>query len=217
MSTAIAVAGVAVLSGAVLAATNGHSGGPADEVIDRVAEIVGVDSGDLGEALAQARTELAQEKRDERLDQLVVDRVLTQEQVDEIKAWQDARPAVLDEIAASGGHGFKGHGPASDERLAQLVEDGTLTQEQADEIKTWRDDRPDALSEIRPNRSHHFGRHNRGGHEFNGQFKGSFGGEFEGRFRSGFGHRFGDRFNLEVPGVEGGIELYIPPTNGASA
>ena len=79
MSTAIAVAGVAVLSGGVLAATNGHRGGPNDEVIDKVAETLGVDADELGEALAQARTEVAQEKRDARLDQLVEDGVLTQE------------------------------------------------------------------------------------------------------------------------------------------
>lgn len=228
MSTAIAVAGVAVLSGGVLAATNGHRGGPADEVIDKVAEILGVDSEELGGALAQARTEVAQEQRDERLDQLVTDGVLTQEQVDEIKTWQAARPAILDEAGPHGGHAFRGNDPASDERLARLVENGVLTQEQADEIKAWHDDRPDALSEIRPNQGHHFGRHNRGGHGFQGQFKGSFEGKFkgqlEGRFRGrfrggieGFGQRFGERFNLEVPGVEGGIELIIPPANGTSA
>ncbi len=227
MSTAIAVAGVAVLSGGVLAATNGHRGGPADEVIDKVAEILEIDSEELGEALAQARTEVAGEQRDERLDQLVVDGVLTQEQVDEIKAWQAARPAVLDEVGPHGGR-HAGYGPASDERLAQLVEDGTITQEQADEIKAWHDARPDALSEIkaeiRPNSGHSFGRHHRGGSEFKGHFRGSFEGEFEGQFRGrfqggfgGFGQRFGERFNLEVPGVEGGLELIIPPTNGTSA
>ncbi len=224
MSTAIAVAGVAVLSGGVLAATNGHRGGPADEVVDKVAEILGVDSEELGEALAQARTELAREQRDERLDQLVTDGVLTREQVDEIKTWQAARPAVLDEVGPHGGHGFRGNGPVSDERLARLVENGVLTQEQADEIKAWHDARPDALSEIRPNQGHHFGRQNRAGHGFKGQFRGSFQGEFEGQFRGQFRGRFpggsggfGERYNLEVPGVEGGIELIIPPVNGTSA
>ena len=217
MSTAIAVAGVAVISGGVLAATNGHVGGPADGVVDRMAEILEVDSDDLSDALSQARSEASEEKRAERLSQLLEDGTLTQEQVDEINAWLDARPAVLDEIGLHGGHGFKGHGPASDDRLAQLVEDGTLNQEQADEIKAWHDARPDALSELRSGHGGHSGRHGRGGHGFGGQFKGSFDGDIEGRFRSSFGQRFGERFNLEVPGVGQGIELFIPPTNGNSA
>ncbi len=213
MSTAIAVAGVAVLSGGVLAATNGHRGGPNDEVIDKVAETLGVDADELGEALAQARTEVAQEKRDARLDQLVEDGVLTQEQVDEIKAWQAARPAVLDDLGHAGGR----RGPASEERLAQLVEDGTLTQEEADEILAWHNDRPDALSEVRPNRGRHSGRHQGGGHGPRGQFRGSFEGEFEGQFRGSFGSPFGERFNLEVPGIEGGLELIVPSSDGRSA
>ena len=225
MSTAIAVAGVAVLSGGVLAATNGHKGGPSDEVVDKVAEILEIDSDELGEALALARTELSQEKRDARLDQLVEDGVLTPGQVDEIKAWQANRPAILDEIGPSGHH-RRGNGPVSDERLAQLVEDGTLTQEQADEITAWHDARPDALAEIKPERGAQ-NRHQRRGHGFKGQFRGSFEGKFEGEFRGrfpggsggpgSFGQLFGDRFNLEIPGVESNIELIIPPTDGRSA
>ncbi len=213
MSTAIAVAGVAVLSGGVLAATNGHRGGPNDEVFVKVAETLGVDADELGEALAQARTEVAQEKRDARLDQLVEDGVLTQEQVDEIKAWQAERPAALDDLGHAGGR----IGPANEDRLAQLVEDGTLTQEEADEILAWHNDRPDALSEVRPNRGRHSGRHQGGGHGPRGQFRGSFEGEFEGQFRGSFGSPFGERFNFEVPGIEGGLELIVPSSDGRSA
>lgn len=231
MSTAIAVAGVAVLSGGVLAATNGHRGGQNDEVIDKVAEILQIDSDELGEALAQARTEVRQEQRDERLDQLVADGTLTPEQVAEIQEWEAARPAVLEEIGAVGqrGRGHQGDGPVSERQLAQLVDDGMITREQAEEVLAWLDARPDALSEVRPNHGRSsFGQQRRGGHGFGGRFQGSFEGQFRGRFPGGFegfGQLFGERFHLEMPdglpgelpGVESDIELIIPPTNGTSA
>ena len=69
---------------------------------------------------------------------LVADGTITQEQADEVVAWQDSKPTILDEL----GHASRGHrdGPIDEEsRLEVLVADGTITQEQANEIAAWHD------------------------------------------------------------------------------
>ena len=135
-SLKIAVAGVGVgmvsLAGAGLASA--HSPGDSearDEITNRVAEILGVDAANLGDAMEQAREEHRSDEMDARLDQAVVDGTITQEEADEIRTWLDSRPEVLEELKGERGH----HGPEQnggggglEERLAAMVEDGTITE-----------------------------------------------------------------------------------------
>ena len=158
----IAVAGVGVgvvsLAGVGLASAHGpgdNNSEVRDEIQNRVAEILEIDATDLGDALQQAREEHKTAEMDTRLDQAVADGTITQEEADEIRAWLDDRPEVLDELKGEGGH----HGPGQDSggdglevRLAELVEDGTITQAEADAALAWSTDRPEAMSEIRPER-----------------------------------------------------------------
>ena len=207
ISTAIGVVALAALSGGALAATNGHRGEDAADVRTRVSEILGIDADELGDAFSQARSELKDEAIAERLAALVADGTITQEQADEIIAWQDSKPAVLDEL----GHAVGGHrsGPMDEEsRLAALVANGTITQEQADEIAAWHDARPDVVEELRPDRQDGRRGHQRRGHGRGGHA--NVGG-------SRFGGDFGGRFQIEIPGVDGPqlFEIPVPPESNA--
>ena len=97
-------------------------------LVARVAEMLGIDQQQLEDAFKQAQSELRQEALDSRLEELVDEGTLTQEQADEFKAWIEARPDV------------PRVGP---KQIEKLVDEGILTQEQADEYKAWIEARPD--------------------------------------------------------------------------
>lgn len=195
----IAVAGVGVgvvsLAGAGLASA--HTPGDSerqDEIQDRVAEILGVDVTDLGDALDQAREEYKDAKMDERLDQAVADGAITQEEADEIRDWLDARPEVLDDLKGHGPRHGKG-GEGLEERLATMVEDGTITQADADAVIAWSESRPEAMSELKPDRGEDEGRRGRGHHQGPGR-------DFQQRVDPGEGG--------EIGGF-GGFRFQLPP------
>ena len=183
--TAGAVGAVA-LTGAAFAHP-GNGDGPGAELKDRVAEILGVDSADLQDAIATARGELVVEHREERLSLLVEAGTITEAQAAEISDWHNARPDVLNEIHPGFGRGhgrpgmhrgMPGNSEGIENRLDALVEAGKITQAQADEITTWLDDRPEVLDELRPERPQHgrgFGGRGSGGRGFGGHGPGGRG------------------------------------------
>ena len=199
-SLKIAVAGIGVgvvsLAGAGLASAHGPGdSGTRSEITDRVAAILGVDSAELGNAFDQARDGVRTEKMDARLDQAVADGTITQEEADEIRAWMDSRPDVLDDLKGRHGPGGQKDPAAFEERLATLVEEGTITQAEADAVLEWSEDRPEALNEIRPDRNDGEGHGRRGpGHGFQARFAGGENGEI-GRF--------------------GGFRFSLPPSSDA--
>ena len=200
LKIAVAGIGVGVVSLAGVGLASAHGPGDSEtrsEITDRVAAILGVDSAELGSAFEQARDEVRTEKMDARLDQAVADGTITQEEADEIRAWMDSRPDVLDDLKDQ--HGPRGQkDPAAiEERLATLVEEGTITQAEADAVLEWSEDRPEALNEIRPDRSDHEGRHD----------------SRRGLWR-GFQHRLGGGQDVEI-GRFGGFRFNLPPGSDA--
>ena len=123
--------------------------GVKDEVMGRVAEILGVEQSALEDAFDQALTEQAEAKGAEMLASLVEKGILTQEQADAYQAWLDARPDG--DLPAMGALGVfsRGKGPKAlgDDKaaglLAKLVEEDELTQEQADAYQAWLDAMPE--------------------------------------------------------------------------
>lgn len=156
--------GVVSLAGAGLASAHGPGDGETrSEITDRVAAILGVDSADLGNAFDLARDEVRSEKVDGRLDQAVADGTITQAEADEIKAWMDSRPDVLEDLHGAHGHRGPRHESATlEERLDTLVEEGAITQAEADAALAWSEARPEALDEIRPDRGEGNGHGRRG-------------------------------------------------------
>ena len=121
---------------------------PRDSIKDRVAEILGIDREDLDSAMSTARDEHREEKQDERLAALVEAGTITQEQADEIDAWEDAKPEIMDDLKklAREYGGVKGDLAAT---IATLVEQEVITQAEADEIAAWTDAKPDYLDDLR--------------------------------------------------------------------
>ena len=206
ISTAIGVVALAALSGGALAATNDDHDDGGSDLRTRVSEILGIDADEISDAMSQARAELKDEAMAERLAALVADGTITQEQADEIVAWQDSKPAMLDEL----GHASRGHrgGPIDEEsRLEVLVADGTITQEEANEIAAWHDARTDVIDEFKPDRGG-----GRRGHQRRGHGRGG-----HGRFGGGFNPGESGRFQIEIPRFEANqiFEVPVPPEPNA--
>lgn len=123
------------LAGIVFAQENSGQN-PRGAVAERVAAILNVDQQELEDAFKQARSELWEEALDNRLQELLADGVLSQDEADAYKAWVDARPDI----------------PSVNPRMIQrMLEEGTVTTAQVEEYKAWVESKPD-VSRIWPTR-----------------------------------------------------------------
>jgi Na+-transporting NADH:ubiquinone oxidoreductase subunit NqrC len=75
-------------AGLALAQNENDGPGQGKDIMARVAQILGIDQQKLTDAFKQAQTEL----KAQRLDNLVKDGKITQEQADQFKAWEAAKP-----------------------------------------------------------------------------------------------------------------------------
>jgi hypothetical protein len=94
------LAGLALLMlalGSTAFASTDDDASPRGAFLSKVTEILGLEDGELSDAMDQAREEMREEAQAERLAHAVEDGVITQEQADEISAWWDARPEVLED------------------------------------------------------------------------------------------------------------------------
>lgn len=114
LGPAIALAAIATVIGGVAAANPAGDTGdkPRDQVLEKAAELLGVDPTTLQDALKQAGRQVMLGRVDEYLAQAVADRTITQEEADAIKAWIESRPAAVDKLGKGMfGFGFPGmHG-----------------------------------------------------------------------------------------------------------
>ena len=90
---------IVATAGVALAADPPKPGtGRGKEIMTRVAQILGIDQQKLADAFKQATTEYRtahpRPTLDQRLDQLVKDGKITQQQADQLKAWEAKKPAV---------------------------------------------------------------------------------------------------------------------------
>jgi cell shape-determining protein MreC len=84
---------------------------PVKGLMERVANILGVDQLKLENAFKQAQTEMREEALNTRLQEMVKQGKMTQEQADKYREWLKSRPAVpagMDGSMMRGGPGFKG-------------------------------------------------------------------------------------------------------------
>jgi Na+-transporting NADH:ubiquinone oxidoreductase subunit NqrC len=75
-------------AGLALAQDENDGPGQGKDIMARVAQILDIDQQKLTDAFKQAQTEL----KAQRLDNLVKDGKITQEQADQLKAWEAAKP-----------------------------------------------------------------------------------------------------------------------------
>ena len=103
-------------------------------LMSQVAEILGIDQQEFENALKQAQMELRGEALDARLQELMAEGTLTQEQASEFKAWMEAKPNIP---------------MVSPKQLEEALDKGIIPQEQVDQLKAWMEAKPD-MPEIRP-------------------------------------------------------------------
>ena len=158
----IAVVAVAIISFSI-AFAQGNEGGDSNvgKLATKVAEILGLDTAVVDRAIKQAREELRDEAVQNKLNALVENGKLTQEQADEYLNWIQSKPEGIPAIGKQSfgkrrhhkgwkGHGrffgppnyFKGESSFTMEdvqkKLNAMVEDGDITQEEAEaELKAF--------------------------------------------------------------------------------
>ncbi len=106
------VLAMGIAAGTVLANGDGtESDSPLSSFASRVAAILGLDEAQVQDALKQAATEMRDEAVEWKLDRLIEQGRLTQEQADEYREWYQSRPEGLSPGLRSPGfgkHGFFG-------------------------------------------------------------------------------------------------------------
>jgi hypothetical protein len=134
LAVAVLIAGVAT----TVNADDGNKGirGPfGGNVIERAAQILGIDKQKLIDAFKQAGTETAKKNQDDRFAKWVTDGKLTQAQADQYKAWLAARPAEVPMF------GFFDAAKGT-QVLDTLLKNGKITQAQYDTAKAWLAQKP---------------------------------------------------------------------------
>ena len=141
--------GAFALAGTAFADEAPVDGNLHDSVKDRVAEILGIEREFLDSAMSAARDENREAKQDERLADLVEVGNITQEQADEIDAWEDSRPEVMGDLKKLGRGHDTGDDNSIEARLSALVEQEVITQAEADAVTAWNEAKPDYLNDLR--------------------------------------------------------------------
>ena len=127
---AAAVLVVLGVAGGTVLAQSADEDGEKKSFADRVAEILGLDSDTVEDALKQARSEMQEERTDAWLDKAVEAEKITQEEADAYSDWLDDRPEGVGEWLR-----FSYNPNAREQleaKLDEAVEAGKITQEQAD-------------------------------------------------------------------------------------
>jgi hypothetical protein len=97
--------------GAVMAQENPEGTGVVQSFASRVAAILGLNETDVQNAMEQARTEMHEEATRSRLDSMVEQGRLTQQQADQYYDWLQSRPEGVQGLGGRGfGLEFGGHG-----------------------------------------------------------------------------------------------------------
>lgn len=81
---------------------------PGNTLFAKVAAILGIDQQQLEDAFVQAQKEIRDEELTNRLDSLVEQGKITQEQADQYEQWWQSRPEVLPELGFGDGPGIPG-------------------------------------------------------------------------------------------------------------
>ncbi|MBT5475258.1 MAG: hypothetical protein HOB24_07315 [Chloroflexi bacterium] len=183
---------------------------PRDSIKDRVAEILGIDRDALDTAMSTARDEHRKASLNERLTALVEAGAITEAQADEIDAWEDSKPEVMDDLMKLGRGHCTGDDVSIEARLAALVEQEVITQAEADEITAWTEAKPDHLDDLRQELKGDRdgeGRRGRHGHGRHHRWNNGSEGRGQGRGPDGPGPR---DFGQQAPESGSGTSFTLP-------
>jgi len=100
---------IGITGGTVLAQGSAASvDSPFKSFAARVAAILGVDEAKVQDAMKQAGKQMQDEAMQKKLDNMVAQGRITQEQADQMKKWYQSRPDVLSPGGPMGGFGGRG-------------------------------------------------------------------------------------------------------------
>ena len=148
---------------------NADSGSGKEGIRERAAEILGVESSALKDALAQAHQEAVDAKIEAFIDSAVADGDITESEATEIRDWLADQPELSGLDGRRGKFGLMWLHSGGDSKagaiLDKLVENGLITEDELTAYTEWLDERPDAVDELLPmqNKSDR-GRFKRHGH-----------------------------------------------------
>ena len=99
---------IGIVGGTVYAQSNSTLTDKQNTFIARVAEILGIDQSKVESAFNQAAQEMRDEAMNARLQQMIENGKLTQEQADQYKTWLKSRPNLPAELGAPNPFGGRG-------------------------------------------------------------------------------------------------------------
>jgi hypothetical protein len=82
---------------------------PGQIFASKLAGILGLDEGQVSDAVQQARQEMMQEFQAERLQNAVDEGLITEEEAGQIQGWWDSRPEAMQQLGPGGGFGQHMH------------------------------------------------------------------------------------------------------------
>jgi len=79
----------------------GSAGGPRQIFLSKVADILGLDEGEVADAVQQARQEMREEMQQQRLQTALEEGLITEAEAKQIREWWDSRPEALQQPGAA--------------------------------------------------------------------------------------------------------------------
>lgn len=105
---AVVILTIGILGGVAYAQPPTPSGTDSGKtLLGRVAAILGIEQQKVEEAFSQAQKDMQKDAQKARLEQMVKNGKLTQEQADKYQSWLDSRPDVPKNLDIGPGAGFK--------------------------------------------------------------------------------------------------------------
>ena len=84
--------------------------GPGQMFVGKLADILGLDEGQVSDAVQQAHQEMMQECQQQRLQHALDEGLITDAEAEQIQGWWDSRPDAMQQIGPGGGFGHQMRG-----------------------------------------------------------------------------------------------------------
>ena len=97
-----AIAAAQSTNGGVTAAVD-----PGQMFVGKLADILGLEEGQVSDAVQQARQEMMQEFQAQRLQNAIDEGLITEEDAGQIHGWWDSRPEAMQQLGPGGGFGHQ--------------------------------------------------------------------------------------------------------------
>ena len=106
----IAIVAVVALSAGITAVVSaespegeaGSDTGPGQIFLSKLADILGLDEGEVADAVQQARQGMCEERQEQRLQNAIDEGLITEGEAEQIRGWWDSRPEAMQQLGPQG-------------------------------------------------------------------------------------------------------------------